>query len=108
MDIKENKANYISQILSASLTLMGILIGVLGVLVSQYSSVIDIDFIAAEFRFLIISTTFLVLLSGLISFLSLLNLRGFKIPTKLVYYLLGFLIIFVTVGIPIWAVFTIY
>ena len=108
MNLHKITADYINQILSASLSLMGMLIGVLGLLVSQYPKVVDFDFLAPDYRFLITSVTFLIVLSGLISFLSFLHLRGSKVSAALISYLLGFLILVVTLGIPVWVYIVIF
>ena len=108
MTLNKITSDYINQILSASLSLMGMLIGVLGLLVSQYPKVVDFEFIASDYRFLITSVTFLIVLSGLISFLSFLHLRGAKVSPTLISYLLGFLILVVTLGIPVWVYVVIY
>jgi hypothetical protein len=108
MASKGPKNDIAGHILSSSLSLMGILIGVVGLLFSQYHTVAQLPLktLKVKYNILLILSSFLVVLSGGISFLALLNLKGFAVSINLIFYLIILLILIVTIGIPVWVFFS--
>ncbi len=102
----EQKNHFINNSLSASMSLLGILVGVVGLLVAKYLEIED-QYYAWKFIILIVSSTILTLLTGTVAFLSILFFKFKNVPTHWIFNLLVVLIISVSIGVPLWAISTI-
>jgi len=109
MKNNEQDTTFIGHIFSASLSLMAILIGVIGLLVAKFIDIEDVGGrIVFDFRLLIIGSIILVVTSCIISFLCIFYLKGFSISVNIIFFLLISLLTLVTIGIPYWGITAIF
>jgi len=93
---------FVEQVFSATLALMGILIAVVGILLSMFDDQVQaISKLAVRFRFLIWGTVGCAFMAGCTSFLSMLYLRRKFSKIEGIVWLTSLLIMVVTIGLPV-------
>lgn len=87
-----------TDILSASLTLMSILVAVIAIVAVQYKSVQSDAVVATPVYRCVIGTTAASVFAGVIAFLSLLHMRFANLSVRFLAFLFGLLIIAMIFG----------
>jgi len=102
-----NETSIFEHIFSASLALMAFLLAIVGLLIPEYLEV-RLDELKSAYFWLICGATLSGTLSAISAGLSLLALYGVCISRKLVGILLGIVIIFVAIGLPVFTYYSIF
>ncbi len=99
--MEKNNDQFVSQVFTASLALMSILIAVIAILAGEYRDVVSDPVLADPLWYLVVGTTSVAVFAGLIAILSLVHLRGYCKPTQILFWAFVILIVLVVVGIPL-------